>query len=303
MAIITRKNAVSGNWSDAADWSNDTVPTSTDEAEFLATGNYTVTVTSAETANAFLFEAPGAELVESAAGALALNEFILYEGSVELDGTNTIGLTEINGGVVTLGAAGALGGGGALEISGGELIATVSETLTNPLSMSGGFTIAAAPGTTLNLDGSAAWSLSGGATVNFGAPGVTGVVVWHTPSGSSIGTGVTVNVRGGVLRAGDAGFSSLLERPTVSAGATIDLAGFSTSMVELRGAGTVTTSSGSPTLSLIDGDFSGTIAGELFLTVEGDVELQGANTYTGATTIDAGSELTLGPGGSIAAAS
>ena len=206
MAIITWKNAVSGNWSDAADWSNDTVPTSTDEAEFLATGNYTVTVTSAETANALLFEAPGAELVESAAGALALNEFILYEGSVELDGTNTIGLTEINGGVVTLGAAGALGGGGALEISGGELIATVSETLTNPLSMSGGFTIAAAPGTTLNLDGSAAWSLSGGATVNFGAPGVTGVVVWHTPSGSSIGTGVTVNVRGGVLRAGDGRF-------------------------------------------------------------------------------------------------
>jgi hypothetical protein len=110
MAIFTWRAAVSGDWSDAADWSNDTVPTSLDEAEFLAAGNYTVTFTSADTANALLFDAPGAELVESAAGALDLNELILDEGSVELDGTNTIDITEIGAGVLTLGAAGALDG-------------------------------------------------------------------------------------------------------------------------------------------------------------------------------------------------
>jgi hypothetical protein len=65
MALVSWKAAVGGDWSTAADWSTNSVPTSADNVKFGLVGNYLVTVTHAQTANSLDFNAPGAQLVES----------------------------------------------------------------------------------------------------------------------------------------------------------------------------------------------------------------------------------------------
>jgi hypothetical protein len=77
-------------------------------------------------------------------GALTVNS-----GLVSLNEANTIGNVSVKGGELAFGAAGALGAG-AVTMSGGELVTTTNVTLSNPLSLSGIPTVAAAHGTTLN---------------------------------------------------------------------------------------------------------------------------------------------------------
>ena len=140
MALIKWKAAVSGDWATATEWSTGTLPTAADDVAINLVGNYTVTVTNAQIANTLDFNAPGATLVQSATGKLTLNSFQIDNGLVELNGANTIGATTLNGGLLSLGKAGALGTGG-LTLSGGELLSTVSQSLNNPLTFTspGGF--------------------------------------------------------------------------------------------------------------------------------------------------------------------
>ena len=93
-------------------------------------------------------------------------------GSVSLNEANTIGSVAVSGGTLAFGNGGALGAGD-VSLSGGELLATANETLSNALSFSGSSTIAAAHGTTLNETGVGLTSPRS-STLNFGAPGQDG---------------------------------------------------------------------------------------------------------------------------------
>ena len=64
-------------------------------------------------------------------------------------------------------------------MTGGELLGTANETLTNSLVMQGSATIAAAHGTTLHIgSGDLEFTQATGDTLVFGAPGQDGTVVW-----------------------------------------------------------------------------------------------------------------------------
>jgi autotransporter-associated beta strand protein len=122
-------------------------------------------------------------------------------------------------------------------------------------------------------------------------------------------TGATT-VSGGTLRLGIANAVSAGSAVTVAAGATLDMNGFSDTIGSLAGAGTVTSSAaGAVTLNAGGNNtstaFSGVIqngAGTLALTKTGTgtMTLSGNNTYTGLTTVSAGTLLVNGAQGSSA---
>jgi fibronectin-binding autotransporter adhesin len=208
-------------------------------------------------------------------------------------------------GTLAVGNAAALGAGG-LTLSGGELLATATESISNQLTMSGDFTIAAAHNQTLTFSPALSWFFSASNNVvTFGAPGQDGAIVWATPAGSAFnfpaGASYTVLVQAGTLRAADSSFGLLLQsdqRTAIRPAATIDVAGFSTYINNLQGGGHITDSGAAASLSVIGGNFSGVIAGPLALhTVSTALTLSGNNTYTCGTTIAGGTTLTLGAGG------
>jgi FG-GAP-like repeat len=182
--------------------------------------------------------------------------------------------------------------------SGGELLATANETLTNALFLSGA-TFAAAHGKTLTEKASS-FSILGNSTLNFGAPGQDGTVLWDANDGDTSFPLPAINVQAGTLKGGANGeFGSFLDGSPVmvAAGATLDLGGNSTEFTDLTGGGTVTDSGAAATLFLEEADFSGAISGPLSLEAKDTVFLGGSNTYTGTTTIDSGDAVELGFGG------
>ncbi len=230
---------------------------------------------------------------------------IQYGSGTTILGTGLFysGGTTIDGGTLSVGNPSALGSG-PLTIDGGELLASATETISNKLTMSGDFTIAAAHGQTLTMSSAQAWTLNAGAgeMINFGATGQDGTVVFDATGGDSVvnpGT-YTVAVQAGTLKAGDGGLGLLLLHDgatVVQAGATLDTGGFGIQLNGLTGAGHITDSGAAATLSVNNGNFAGTIDGPLALSVSGNVVLAGATSYTGGTTINNGAELTLGNGG------
>src|SRR6266568_6421251 len=62
MAAISWKSGISGNWSQASNWSSNTVPGSGDDVTIDAAGTYTVNVNSAFTADTLVFDAPTATI-------------------------------------------------------------------------------------------------------------------------------------------------------------------------------------------------------------------------------------------------
>jgi autotransporter-associated beta strand protein len=214
------------------------------------------------------------------------------------------GGTLISAGTLIVNDPTALGSGG-LTITGGELAAGLTETISNQLTMSGNFTIAAAHGQTLTTSTTHPWTLNGsGQTVTFGALGQDGTVLWSTPGGSLVtpfGGAYTVLVRAGTLRANDSSFGVLTQfaqQTIIRPAGTLDLAGVSAVVTGLAGGGHVMDSGAAALLQVNGGNFSGVIGGPLSLQVtNGSLTLSGNNTYTGTTTINSGTNLTLGAGG------
>jgi|GEM_PF-920986 len=113
----------------------------------------------------------------------------------------------------------------------------------------------------------------------------------------SVSGGVAVNA--GTLQLGDGtlnSITSIATTTTVAAGATLDMGGFATTILNLQGAGTITDSNViDPVLTLTSGTFSGVIqdgAGLVSVLKNGTASdvltLTGTNTYTGGTEINGG---------------
>ncbi len=224
-------------------------------------------------------------------------------GTTVLTGANTYsGGTFFNNGTLSVSSENNLGDlGGALTFNGGILqITGTSFTSTTRIinwgANGGGFDIADAANTFFLPR-----ALTGtGGLIKAGA----GTLVLQS---ANTYTGATT-VSGGTLKAGIAGAFSSASAYTVSAGATLDLAGTNETIGSLAGAGNVTNSnSGLPVRLTTGGDgsstlFSGVINGATALTKvgAGTLTLTGTDTYTGDTLVSSGK---LVVNGSIASSS
>ena len=176
-------------------------------------------------------------LANAISGAGVLNQIGTGVTSINTANTYTGGTT-ISAGTLGIGNAAALGTG-TVSLTGGELLGTATETLTNALTFSGSSTIAAAHGTTLTENASS-MTFIGGSTVNFGAPGQDGTILWHTTLNATFGTPLpAIDIQGGTLKGADFLFGFFLgdEPVLVAAGATLDLAGNNASCHESDGRG------------------------------------------------------------------
>ncbi|MBB3898767.1 autotransporter-associated beta strand repeat-containing protein [Roseococcus suduntuyensis] len=221
-------------------------------------------------------------------------------GVLTLTGANTYsGGTIINAGTLALGDLGALGAG-LVTINGGTLRSDVTGTLANNIGTgtSGTQTIAAASGQDLTLGGDLI--VNGPVTLAFGSATETGTVTLGLSGASGLDTAALL-VAGGTLRTGNltgAVFLSTFGTTTINAGATLDYdttLGTELVITNLLGSGTLTNNG---LTVILRGDFAGEIAGTMRLekVSSGTLILTGANTYSGGTTITAGT-LQVGAGG------
>jgi fibronectin-binding autotransporter adhesin len=133
-------------------------------------------------------------------------------GVTSINTANTYtGGTILSAGTLAIGNGGALGTG-TLTQSGGELLATANETLTNALALSGSSTIAAAHGTTLTENASD-YSVGASATLNFGALGQDGTILWDANGGSISSPFPAINVQAGTLKGVNGSLSFLAWSP------------------------------------------------------------------------------------------
>lgn len=225
-------------------------------------------------------------------------------------GVSGIGLTITNSGAI----AGGLAGDGVTRANAISFTGGVNSLMLLPGSSISGNVAAFSAADTLTLGGSGnGGALNAAQYQGFGIFNKTGTSTWTLLTGASSPTSPWV-ISGGVLTAGNTtnvfGATSLI---TVNAPGTLDLGGFSQTIGSLTGSGTVTNSGATfPATLTAGGDnsstiFSGTIQNgnsTLSLTKEGIgvFTLSGTNTYTGATTINAGT-LALTGNGSIAPSS
>ncbi len=249
--------------------------------------------------------ASGATLNESGTGVIAGAASFTSSGNVTLNGANTYsGVTTLTTGTLNLGNAAALGGAGALVINGGSLDNTSGAGLTLTTSKaqtwSGDFSFT---GTNdLNL-GTGNVTLSGSArTVTVGAGAltvgkITGAAQGLTKAGAgtlTINTGISNNTAQTTL-AGDLNVT----------GGTLNIGANDLTATGLTGSGTIANGSANTRWVLItnaaDNVFSGSIqngggAGALGLSKSGagTLTLSGTNSYTDATTLNAGKMVITG---------
>ena len=203
------------------------------------------------------------------------------------------GGTTINGGTLAVAQDGNLGAaGGGLVFGGGTLQLLGAFTSARSVTLNGA-------GGTIDTNGSNG-TLSGNIG---GAGGLTKVGAGTLAlSGASSYAGAT-NVNAGVLQAAATNAFSSASTFSVGSGATLDLNGLNQTIGALAGSGNVTLAAALLTAGGNNASttFSGTISGSGGLTKNGTgaLTLSGANTFTGLTTVNAG---TLIVNGSIAGA-
>jgi autotransporter-associated beta strand protein len=253
-------------------------------------------------------------LIYDRSGALAIAADISGTGNVTYEGGTSVtinrtedysGTTTVNSEKVSTSKASGVGNG-SVVLNNSELVVTNTGTMSYAhITFAGNSTFAAAHGKTVTVEtSSSSWALdasSGPGTINIGDGTNDGVVVWNTGAGSTV-IGIAnahVEVHSGTFRAGDSSFDFLTENVadvTIDAGATLDVDAFGAAIAGLAGSGSVI-GHGNAVIDLLSADYSGVIAGNISLIVDDSVILSGNNTYTRGTTIDSGSALSLGDGG------
>ena len=179
---------------------------------------------------------------------------------------------------------------------------TGAATVTGQLTGSGTFT-GTISNSTGNLGGGTVIGTNAGLIVGASAQAVATITLNNTAANNNY-TGDTYITAKGVLVTGAANqLPSGANTGNVYLNGTFNLGGFSQSIGELSGSGTLDGVSGTPTLTLGGNNatgltFSGTIkntAGSLALTLTGTgtQTLSGANTFSGVTTVNSGATLTL----------
>ncbi|KGR96197.1 autotransporter domain-containing protein [Burkholderia sp. ABCPW 111] len=238
-----------------------------------------------------------------ASGTIAVNNYINFNhldvtsGAWTINGASSAQDATLSGGVAIIGNNASLGtgtitgNGGALQAGAAGLDVSNNVTLG-----AGGLTVQGATGLTLSgaISGGGALTKNGGGTLTLtGANTYTGGTTINAGT-LALGAGGSLAATGAVNLAGaGAGFDISGATGSQTIGGLSGVAG---TTVALGGNGLTLAGSGGTT-------FGGTIGGTGGLTLAGTgtQTLTGANTYTGGTTINAGT-LALGAGGSLAAA-
>ncbi|MBQ0942022.1 autotransporter-associated beta strand repeat-containing protein [Ideonella sp. 4Y16] len=267
-------------------------------------------------------------LTKAGSGLLKLTGANTYSGSSTL----SAGTLVLGSGTGTLGSGTITLAGGHLAFNPGSTGSTF--TYANPIQVTANGTIASDDGLTV-LSG--AVSIASGATLKVGTAGWAGKTLTLSGNLSGAGAltiqgnGLTVDgygtstngqvrlsgsnsyqgataVTSGTVTAGSTGAFSAASAFTTSSGVVVDLAGYDNSMGSLSGSGTLTNNgaaaatltmggnNGSTTFSGVMQDGSAAFA--LAKTGSGTLALSGTNTFTGLTTISAGT-LQFGDGGSF----
>jgi hypothetical protein len=140
MTAINWKTGQSGDWGTAADWSNGHVPGSGDAVTIAASGNYTVTISSAQAASSLVLNASGAELLDTASL------------SIGTSFTETAGFVVLQAGSIT---------GGKMSIASGAFLSSAGESSMSATLTSTGEIDVSAGTLALNTGGSVAGTLDG----------------------------------------------------------------------------------------------------------------------------------------------
>ena len=258
-------------------------------------------------------------IVKYGAGSLTLNgtntftgQLTIAEGTLSVSTLNNSGVAGVLGNSTNSVILGSAGKNGTLSYTGGSL--TVNKTFTMAAGGTGVFDIGAGPLTVGVISGSGALSKAGGGTLVLGSAntysggsllGGSGLVAINvdsvgtagSPTSGAFGTG-TVDLAGAQLRAGTGGSRTIGNTVIISANTT-----FATTSGEksLTFTGPVTLNGATRTLNVAIGStvttekltFSGAIGDGgsgygITKTGAGTLALSGANTYTGTTTVSAG---------------
>ncbi len=258
-----------------------------------------------------LINAAGATLIFDRSDFFTLNGSItgiggvtLESGTITLGGDNTYsGATNLTAGALQAGSATAFSANSAFTVTGTLDLNGFNNTI-GSLSGTGVVTNTSAGPAVLTVGGDNTSTTFGGLLTD----GASSLGLTKSGSGTLTLTGVSAyhgatDIASGILRAGSATAFSANSAYTVTG--TLDLNGFSNTIGSLSGSGTVTNNGAGPAVLTAGGDntsttFSGVLtdgSGSLGLAKSGagTMILTGANTYTGGTTIDAGT-LQIGDG-------
>jgi autotransporter-associated beta strand protein len=268
-------------------------------------GNGTVTNTTAATATLTVgFQNGSANFAGAIAGAVALTK--IGAGVQTLSGQSSYtGATTISAGVLKVGAAGALSASS--DITDNALLDLAGHsTSAGALAGSGLVSNSASTGAVLTVGVNGHSAGFAGALVNgAGSIGLAKIGAGvQTLSGGNVYTGPT-SINAGTLQLGAA--NAFSPGSDVNDAGTLDMHGFAASIGALGGNGKVTNSGAAAILSVgadgNSGNFSGAIANAAgaiaFTKIGAGVQtLTGANSYSGLTTISAGT-LQLGNSAAI----
>ncbi|HEY1706732.1 MAG TPA: autotransporter-associated beta strand repeat-containing protein [Rhizomicrobium sp.] len=222
----------------------------------------------------------------------------LGSGTLILNQANGYSGTVVDSGVVSIAMSGAIGTG-FLVMSGGEVLATAAMQITNGLHGLGNFTLAAATGKQLTFaPADIALAASQLTTMTFGDASHAGIVKWDMPASFDVGAkGYAVDVHSGILKAGNAAFSTFLtgsKITTVESGGTLDIAGFATQIGNLQGSGQIANSGAAAALTLEAANFSGTLGDDILnIVATGHVRLSGSGAFGAEFQVQSGAELDL----------
>lgn len=202
-------------------------------------------------------------------------------GTLVLSGTNTLTLIDINNGVLEVASQANLGTG-TIELSGGELHATASFTVTSAIDANGSGAIDVDTGAVVTQSG----VVSGSGSLTKIGNGTLTLSAANTYGGGT-------NVNDGTLRLSAANRIPNASDVALAPGATLNLNGFDETVNTISGTGgTISLATGDLTVQGSSGSqtFGGVITGTGSFNKQGahTLILSGVHSYAGATTITGG---------------